>query len=95
MKNHPPPVIGKWFMDHADGQLFKIVALENNDGIEIQYFDGAIEEIDADLWDEMEITSAAPPDDWSGPFDDLEADDMPDPDYPAQTHEFGQYVDEI
>jgi hypothetical protein len=43
----------------------------------------------------MELTSAAPPEDWSGPFDDLEADDKPDPDNPVETHEFTQYIDQI
>ncbi len=96
MKNHPVPVIGKWFLDNVDGQLFEIVAIDDEDQtIEIQYFDGAIEAIDQDLWDEMELTSAAAPEDWSGPFDDLEADDMADPDTPLQTHEFGQYIDNI
>ncbi len=96
MKNHPVPAIGKWYLDNADHQLFEIVAIdEEDDTIEIQYFDGSIEELDSELWNEMELTSAAPPEDWSGPFDDLEADDMPDPDNPVETHEFGQYIDQI
>jgi len=96
MKNHPVPAIGKWFLDNADGQLFEIVAIDESDGtIDIQYFDGAIEEIDVDLWDEMELTSAAAPEDWSGPFDYLEADDMADPDTPIEPREFHQYIDKI
>jgi len=96
MKNHPVAAIGKWFLDNADSQLFRVVAIDEDDEtIEIQYFDGAIEDIDTDLWDEMELTSAAAPEDWSGPFDDLEADDMADPDTPNQTHEFDQYIDKI
>ena len=96
MKNHPVPAIGKWYLDNADGQLFEIVAIdEEDDTIEIQYFDGAIEELDTELWTEMELTSAAPQEDWSGPFDDLEADDMPDPDTPVEVQEFNQYIDDI
>lgn len=96
MKNHPVAKIGKWYLDNADGQLFEIVAMDEDDeAIEIQYFDGSIEEVDTELWNEMELTSAAPPEDWSGPFDDLEADDKPDPDYPTETHEFKQYIDTI
>ena len=96
MKNHPVPAIGKWYLDNSDHQLFEIVAIEEEDEtIEIQYFDGAIEELDCDLWAEMELTSAAPPEDWSGPFDDLEADDKPDPDTPVEVQEFNQYIDEI
>ena len=96
MKNHPVPAIGKWYLDNADKQLFEIVAIDDDDEtIEIQYFDGAIEELDIELWNEMELTSAAAPEDWSGPFDDLEADDMADPDNPLQTHEFGQFIDQV
>ena len=95
MKNHPVPAIGKWYLDNADKQLFEIVAIEEEDDtIEIQYFDGAIEELDSELWYEMELTSAAPPEDWSGPFDDLEADDMADPDIPAQPSGFSEYLDD-
>jgi len=96
MKNHPTPAIGKWFLDNADGQLFEIVAIDEDDEtIDIQYFDGAIEGIDVDLWEEMELTSAAAPEDWSGPYDDLEADDMADPDTPIETSEFAQYIDKM
>lgn len=96
MKNHPDPAIGKWYLDNADQQLFEIVAIDDDDEtIEIQYFDGSIEELDNELWKEMELTSAAAPEDWSGPFDDLEADDMADPDNPVEKHEFGQYIDQI
>ena len=96
MKNHPLPAIGKWYLDNADRQLFEIVAIDDEDDtIEIQYFDGSIEELDLELWNEMELTSAAPPEDWSGPFDDLEADDMADPDTPVEKHEFKQYIDGI
>lgn len=96
MKNHPAPAIGKWYLDNVDGQLFEIVAIDEDDGtIEIQFFDGSIEELEIDLWDEMELTSAAPPEDWSGPFDDLEADDKADPDNPAETIELNEFLDEI
>ncbi len=96
MKNHPAPAIGKWYLDNVDGQLFEIVAIDEEDGtIEIQFFDGSIEELEIDLWNEMELTSAAPPEDWSGPFDDLEADDLAEPDNPAETIELNEFLDEI
>ena len=50
MKNHPVPAIGKWYLDNGDKQLFEIVAIDDDDEtIEIQYFDGAIEELDPTL----------------------------------------------
>ena len=96
MKNHPKPEIGSWYRDNTDSQLFEIVALDEDDQtIEIQYFDGAVEELDFSMWEELELTTAAPPEDWSGPFDDLEADDLADPDIPGEIWEFNEYLDEI
>jgi len=43
----------------------------------------------------MPLTSAAPPEDWTGPFDDLEADDLADPDVPVQSHDVGEFIDEL
>ncbi len=29
MKNHPLPAISKWYLDNVDGQLFEIVAIDD------------------------------------------------------------------
>lgn len=63
------PVIGNWYK-HENGDLFEIVAMDPDDGvIEIQYFDGTIEELEVDAWEQMEIEEAEPPEDWSGSVD--------------------------
>jgi hypothetical protein len=63
------PIIGNWYR-HENGELFEVVALDPDDAaVEIQYFDGTIEEIDTDSWEQMEIEEAQPPDDWSGSVD--------------------------
>ena len=70
------PVIGSWYKD-GDGEIFEIVAIDEEDNfIQIQYFGGEIDEIDFDAWESMEAKSVAEPEDWSGPYDDLEADDL-------------------
>ncbi len=68
------PIIGNWYKAD-DGSSFEVIAVED-DAIEIQYFDGGIEELDAATWREVAIEEIEPPEDWSGPFDDLEKDDM-------------------
>jgi hypothetical protein len=74
------PVLGDWYKD-SESQIFEIVALDQDERtIEIQYFDGAVEELDYDVWYEKEIEPCAEPEDWSGPFDDLEKDDFGDTD---------------
>jgi hypothetical protein len=68
------PRIGDWYQA-INGDKFEIVALDEEEAtLEIQHYDGAIEEIDFDSWEEMEISSIEPPEDWSGSYD-LERDD--------------------
>jgi hypothetical protein len=78
MKGVVQLVIGNWYKN-SDGASLEIIALDKDEGVvEIQYFDGAVEELDMDSWFESGMTSIPPPEDWTGPFDDLEADDMGD-----------------
>ena len=44
--------------------------------IEIQYFDGDVEEIDLDDWFGLDIERIEPPEDWTGPMNDVESDDL-------------------
>ncbi len=90
------PILGKWYKDDEQ-QYFEIVALDPEDKtIEIQYFDGAIEELDYDVWFEKGMILHAAPEDWSGPFDDLVRDDFGDTDevsHPTSLNEEIDYLD--
>jgi Family of unknown function (DUF6763) len=67
--SNPAPVVGKWYA-RPGGDSFEVVAIDTDDGtIEIQYFDGTIEELDFDDWREDEIVRASPPEDWTGSVD--------------------------
>ena len=78
--DQPYPQIGEWYCDGAD-RLFKVVALNDADeSIEIQFQDGNLEELDTDIWHEMGVEATDEPEDWSQPFDDLEADDIEESD---------------
>ena len=59
-----------------------MVAIDRYDStIELQYFDGTIEELDFDEWREEEIVAASPPEDWTGSVDvDAEDTDAEDAD---------------
>jgi len=75
----PLPGIGDWYR-HSGGELFEVVALDEDDGtIEIQYFDGTVEEMDTEDWDaqwaDRQIEAAQPPEDWSGSVDVEPTDD--------------------
>lgn len=74
----PAPSVGEWYR-YTDGDLFEVVAVDEDEGtIEIQYFDGTIEEIDAEdwamQWHDHQIEAAAAPEDWSGSVD-MDAED--------------------
>ena len=63
------PEIGDWY-ETASGDLFEVVALDAREGnVEIQYFDGSIEELDMETWLELELMSVEPPEDYSGSLD--------------------------
>ena len=63
------PVIGEWYR-RPSGNLFEVVALDEEDGtIEVQHFDGTVEEIDMDAWPDMLLESVEAPEDWSGSVD--------------------------
>jgi hypothetical protein len=70
MRDEIDPITGNWYRHLDKGQMFRVVGIdEHRDVIEIQYFDGDIEEIDADAWSEMDLDIAEPPEDESGPLD--------------------------
>lgn len=69
MANEFQARIGDWYQN-ITGDNFEIVALDEDEAtMEIQYYDGAIEEIDFDTWNDMEIVAIEPPEDWSGSLD--------------------------
>ena len=63
------PVIGQWFR-RPDGTLFEVVATDEDDAtVEIQLFDGTIDEVDIDRWSELLLVEVSAPEDWSGSVD--------------------------
>jgi hypothetical protein len=64
----PAPVVGEWYRRH--GALLEVVAVDRDDGtVEVQHFDGTLEEFDLESWDEQEFQEAQPPEDWTGSVD--------------------------
>jgi hypothetical protein len=73
------PEVGHWYAHRDKGQMFQVVAYDEDDGyIEIQDFDGDVDELDLDSWFAMPLDPAEAPEDWSGPVDDVEAQDLSD-----------------
>lgn len=65
----PPPVVGEWYRD-LHGDIFEVVAVDEEDGtVEVQHFDGTLEEWDLADWRQSPLQAADPPEDWSGSLD--------------------------
>lgn len=63
------PSIGQWFR-RPNGSLLEVVAVDEEDStVEIQFFDGTIDEVELDAWAEQRLTEVAAPEDWSGSVD--------------------------
>jgi hypothetical protein len=67
------PDIGEWYRIRG-GNQFEVVAIDENAGtIEVQYFDGTLEEIDVGDWESQsasgEIEGTDAPEDWTGSVD--------------------------
>ncbi len=61
--------IGSWYRIPG-GNKFEIVALDlEAEAIEIQYYDGSIEEVDFDSWLEMSAVPTVAPNDAAGALD--------------------------
>jgi hypothetical protein len=77
--NFIKPIVGHWYRG-ATNELFEVVAVDDQDQtIEIQFFDGTLTETDFETWNEQlreELLEAADaPEDWSGAVD-VEAEDL-------------------
>ncbi|MGC3981797.1 MAG: hypothetical protein QM808_11085 [Steroidobacteraceae bacterium] len=73
----PTPEVGDWYQGR-DGKLFEVVALDADDQtIEVQYFDGSLEEFDNSDWLSLSPEAAEAPEDWTGPLD-VDAEDYED-----------------
>ncbi|HVW69090.1 MAG TPA: DUF6763 family protein [Steroidobacteraceae bacterium] len=69
--------IGQWYSRLDKGQVFQVTGLDDSSRtVEIQTFDGDLDEIDQEAWDRLPLSFAEPPEDWTGPVDDVEVDDL-------------------
>ena len=69
--------IGQWYTRWDKGEIFQVVGYDpKSRTIETQTFDGDIDEIDLEAWIGLPLGFAEPPEDWTGPVDDVERDDL-------------------
>lgn len=83
------PEVGQWYINEESKQQFEVVALDmETDSIEIQYFEGEIDDLDFEDWYSLPLVTMDAPEDWSGPYetDDYYLDD-------AEEAEYSEHID--
>lgn len=64
------PLIGAWYRDQQEQQIFEVVAIDDELGsIEIQYVDGAIGALEVDTWYRLPLVSISSPEDTDSALD--------------------------
>lgn len=90
MLNRTVPEIGCWYENPELGCLFEVVSLDEDDhSIAIQYYEGEIEALELEEFQQMPLRRVQQPEDWGGPFeldldDRYESDFMNNPDESAE-----------
>jgi hypothetical protein len=73
MSHELDPKVGRWYRRIDDEQLFKVVSIDEDDGlVEIKTVNGEIEELDSAEWVELDLEAAEAPEDY------VDADDETD-----------------
>ena len=71
------PKAGQWYCHLDKGQRFRVVAVDDiGQNVEVQNFDGTIDEFDLETWYQLEIELCEAPENWSGALDIDNVDDF-------------------
>ena len=77
MNKSTDPIIAQWYHYPQKSEKFQITAIDEQRGtVEVQYFDGNIDEFDLSVWYAMGAEPIETPEDWTGPIDNIEKDDL-------------------
>ena len=77
MPNELDPIPDQWYTHLGKGQRFYVTAIDEPNGtVEIQHFDGDIEEFSLEEWGELDIELSTAPENWAGALDIAETDDL-------------------
>ena len=94
MTFEPTPRIGDWYKN-TTGDAFEVVAQDDDDDtLELQYYDGTVEELDAESWESMHPEPIEPPEDWSGSVD-MVREDIQAPEIWSETEDWMQQLDRL
>ena len=76
MSHELDPKVGRWYRRLDDEELFKVVSIDEDDGlIEVKTVDGEIEELDSTEWVELDLEAAEAPEDYVDPEEETDEED--------------------
>lgn len=71
------PMVGQWYHYPQKAEKFHVTVIDDDAAtVEIQYFDGAIGEFELTTWYGLGVERIEAPEDWTGPMDNIEKDDL-------------------
>lgn len=77
MPTQADPIIGNWYCHLDKGQRFRVVAIdERKETVEVQNFDGNLDEYEMESWYQLVIEPCEAPESWSGSLDIGNVDDL-------------------
>ena len=77
MTTESDPIIGNRYYHPDKEQRFQVVAIdEESQAVEVQYFDGTLDEHELETWYQLNIETCEAPENWSGPLDIGNVDDL-------------------
>jgi hypothetical protein len=61
------PIAGNWYQRQDTDERFEVISVDEDTGIvEVQYYDGEVEEIDVDAWYGLDLDAIEAPEEWAG-----------------------------
>ena len=77
MPNQLDPIIDQWYAHLDKGQRFFVVAINDEENtVDIQHFDGDLQELSMNEWRDLMIELSEEPENWTGALDIAEQDDL-------------------
>jgi hypothetical protein len=73
--HHIKPEVGHWYQCSDRGQLFEVVSIDGGT-VELQDFDGNLDEMDVRAWFSLDLEAVAAPEDWDAHADDWDEYDF-------------------
>lgn len=68
--------VGQWYLREDTQERFQVLDCDEYSGtVRVQMFDGTLDEIDEEAWRALAAEPVEPPEDWTGPLDNVEADE--------------------